>query len=82
LLQSRILHKAFTKSTEVLGENAVGAIVEELARNGIFLNDSELTIEQLAHGINLVIGGEAAEIIIERILLKLDELCSVQLNKK
>ena len=60
----------------------MGAIVEELARNGIFLNDSDLALEQLAYGINLVIGGEAAEIIIERIILKLDELCSVQLNTK
>lgn len=82
MADSRYIRQAFERAISVLGDRAVGAIIEDLGYNGVSLNDPDLTLEKLAHGINLVIGGEGASLIIERVLLQLDELSVVQTVKK
>ena len=41
---------------------------------GVFLNDPELTFSKLKDAIRHTIGGEAAEIVIEQMMIKLEEL--------
>lgn len=71
---SDYLRQALTTAISVLGDGATKAIIEDLRRNSVFLNDPDLTLEKLAHGINLIIGDKAGTLITERILLELEQL--------
>jgi hypothetical protein len=82
MAESRDIRQAFENAISVLGERAVNLIIEDLGHNGVSLNDPDLSLEKLAHAINIVIGEEGANIIIERLLLQLDELSVVQNHRK
>jgi len=62
------------KSIEILGENGERAVIEDLQRTGILLQENDLTLEKLSHGLNLVLGLEAARLVMERVFLNLDEM--------
>ena len=51
-------------------------MVEDLKRHGVFLNDPQRTLSKLFNAISNIIGRETAELMIQRILLKLYELNS------
>lgn len=74
---SDYLRQALTTATSVLGDGATKAIIEDLRRSSVFLNDPDLTLEKLARGINLIIGDKAGNLITERILLELEQLRNV-----
>ena len=78
MAESRYIRQAFESTISVLGERAAKAIIEDLDYNGVSMNDPNLSLEKLAHGINIVIGEDGANLIIERLLLQLDELSVVQ----
>ena len=78
MAESRYIRQAFEIAISVLGERAAKAIIEDLGQNGVSMNDPNLSLEKLAHGINIVIGEDGANLIIERLLLRLDELSVVQ----
>lgn len=82
MAESRYIHQAFESAISILGERAANAIIEDLGHNGVSLGDPDLSLERLAHGINLVIGEDGANLIIERLLLQLDELSVVQNLRK
>jgi len=82
MAESRYIRRAFESAISVLGERAAKAIIEDLGQNGFSINDPNLSLEKLARGINLVIGEDGANLIIERLLLQLDELSVVQNLRK
>jgi hypothetical protein len=63
-----------------LGERASRILIEDLRRNGVFLTDPYLTLEKIARGLKDIIGLEATEVIIQRVMIKLDELYNSQMT--
>ncbi|HEV8404908.1 MAG TPA: hypothetical protein VGQ13_03275 [Nitrososphaera sp.] len=41
------------------------------------MHDPEITLSKLVHGIKEILGDEAAELVAERLIIKLDEMHSV-----
>jgi hypothetical protein len=73
-LKDNLLHKAFDLVFDRVGERTKRALIEDMHHQGIFLNDPELTFSKLKDAIRHAIGGEAAEIVIEQMMIKLEEL--------
>jgi hypothetical protein len=57
-----------------LGERGNRALIEDLQRRGIFMDN--LALEKLMKGLRYVLGDEAAEIIMQEVLVRLDEMYS------
>lgn len=74
--RDNLVREAFETSIEVLGERARRGLVEDLQHFGVSVNRDDLALEELVKGLEKVLGYEAAEVIIERVILKLDELHS------
>jgi len=76
-----VLCQAFENSIRILGEPAVAALIEDLNKSGVFLDDPEITLSKLVYGLKKILGDEAAELIAERLILKLDEMHTIQKQK-
>ncbi|MGI0049225.1 MAG: hypothetical protein ACREAW_06760 [Nitrososphaera sp.] len=57
-----------------MGERGSRALIEDLQRRGIFLDN--LALGKLMTGLKDVLGDEAAEIIMQEVLIRLDEMYS------
>jgi hypothetical protein len=57
-----------------LGERGSRALIEDLQRRGIFMDN--LALRKLMTGLREVLGDEAAEIIMQEVLIRLDEMYS------
>ena len=73
-LSDSLLHRAFNLVFNKVGERTKRALIEDLHRQGVFLNDPDLNLPKLANGIREVIGKEATDIIVEQMIITLDEL--------
>jgi len=80
--QYSIIRKAFLESIKVLGKNGVMAIVEDLQRHDVFLDDPEFSLVKLHRALKQVVGDEVSTIIIERLLIELDRLCNLRMTTK
>jgi len=65
---------AFIETLEDLGETGKMAIVSNLQRRGIFLSDSRITLSLLYDILIELLGEEATEIIMERVIIELDKI--------
>lgn len=81
-MQGAVIRQAFESAVEVLGLATKESLVEDLKIQGIFLNDPEITLSKIFEGLEGVMGREIAELFAERLLIKLDELYSMQRNVK
>jgi hypothetical protein len=70
----RCVAQAFENALATLGEPNTKALIEALSHDGIVMSDSNLTLEMLAQRVNVLLGGEAASLIIDRVLMQLDQL--------
>jgi hypothetical protein len=83
--RSEIIRQAFLESIAVLGERTCKALIEDLQRYRVFLYDDEnLSLEPLATGLRELVGKEVSELLLERVIIKLEEysLQSIEKNKK
>jgi hypothetical protein len=80
LPHNQYVRQAFEDCIQVLGERTARILVEDLRRNGVFLTDPYLTLDKIALGLKDIIGFEATEVIIQRVMIKLDEFYSSQMN--
>ena len=74
--QSKLIRQAFADTISVLGEQGARALIEDLERQGIDINN--LTLEKLAVGLRNMLGNETADIIMQEIILRLDKWHSSQ----
>ena len=80
--QYSIIREAFLESIKVLGKNGVMAIIEDLQRHDVFLDDPEFSLVKLHRALKQVVGDEVSTIIIERLLIELDRLCNLRTTTK
>ena len=73
---SAALRQAFLESIDVLGKRTCRALIEDLQRYRVFLYDQNLSIENLARGLRELVGEKSAQLLLERVYIKLDEMHS------
>lgn len=78
--RSSAICDAFEFSIDFLGKQVKHAIIDDLRHDSIFLNDPELTLVTLSTGIRHVLEGEAANLIIKRVFLQLDQIYCVEMK--
>jgi len=78
LPQGQIIRQAFENALDALGESGRRALIEDLLDNGVFLNDPEINLTKIMTVLRNLFGDEVADMIAERIIIKLDEMHSVQ----
>ena len=76
--QGQIIRQAFENALDALGESGRRALIEDLLNNGVFLNDPEINLIKIMTVLRNLLGDEVADMIAERIIIKLDEMHSVQ----
>ena len=79
--QYELIREAFESAVEVLGESAKDALIQDLRHSGVDLNDLELNLQTLIHGLKELLGDEAAIAIIGRLIKKFDQLEYDQIKK-
>ena len=72
--RSELIREAFMDSIAVLGERACRALVEDLQRIGVFMHN--ISLDRLSAGLRDMLGDEAADIILQEVMLKLDKIYS------
>ena len=76
--EGQIIRQAFENALDALGESSRRALIEDLLNNGVFLNDPEINLIKIMTVLRNLLGDEVADMIAERIIIKLDEMHSVQ----
>lgn len=74
MLDSTIARQAFESATHVLGQRSKQLLIKDLKYRGIYLNDPELNLPKLMKALKEILREEPAELIIELIMIKLDEI--------
>jgi hypothetical protein len=77
LLEHNVIRQAFENTINVLGERTKQTLIEDLTKSGVFLQDPEITLSKLVNGIKEILGDEAAELVAERLIIKLDKMHSM-----
>jgi len=72
--RSELISQAFEAALEVLGERSKRSLIEDLNYHNVDLNDPELNLQKLMNALKEILREEAAEMLIERMLIKLDEI--------
>ena len=72
--QGQIIRQAFENALDALGESSRRALIEDLLNNGVFLNDPEINLIKIMTVLRNLLGDEVADMIAERIIIKLDEM--------
>ena len=75
-----VIRQAFLEAIDVLGVGAARALIEDLQRYQVFLYDQNLSLENLARGLNEMVGKETTQLLLERVYIKLDELHSSRMH--
>jgi hypothetical protein len=70
--RSELIRQAFADAIAVLGERAGRALIDDLQRRGVHMQN--LTLEKLAAALRPLVGDEAADIIMQDVIMKLDKL--------
>ena len=76
--EGQIIRQAFENALDALGESGRRALIEDLLNNGVFLNDPEINLIKIMTVLRNLLGDEVADMIAERIIIKLDEMHSIQ----
>jgi hypothetical protein len=71
-----LLRKAFLASIDILGESGKAVMRQDLHLIGVDIYEPDLTLTKLWSGIKAILGQEAAEVMLERVLVKLDQFYS------
>jgi hypothetical protein len=73
---NRILREAFESSIGVLGTIGKNCLIQELERLGGYSTyaDSDVSLPEIASGLQKLFGEGIAEVLMEDILIKMDEL--------
>jgi hypothetical protein len=71
-----VLRQTFLESVDILGKRTCRVLIKDLQRYRVFLYDQNLSLEHLARGLREMIGEQSAEMLLERVVIKLDELGS------
>jgi hypothetical protein len=74
--RTELISQAFAASIEVLGERACRALVKDLQRHGVHLDN--VTLERLAAGLRNVMGDEATDLIMQEVFIRLDKMSSAR----
>jgi len=82
LPHNQYVRQAFEASISILGERTAKILIEDLRHHGIFLIDPELTLDKIGRGLKELLGHEAAELIMQRVIIKLDELYSSRMMSR
>ena len=72
--RSELISQAFEAAVEVLGERSKRSLIEDLNYHNVDLNDPELNLQKLMNALKEILREEAVEMLIERMLIKLDEI--------
>jgi hypothetical protein len=72
--QSKLIRQAFEFTVAPIGDRSKALLIEDLKYQGVYLDDPELDLEKLVNGLREILRNEPAELIIERMLIKLDEI--------
>ena len=72
--RSELISQAFEAAVEVLGERSKRSLIEDLNYHNVDLNDPELNLQKLMNALKEILHEEAAEMLVERMLIKLDEI--------
>ena len=77
---NEILREAFDSAIEVLGYSGKVALFDELERNRSFsrYDDSYLSLWKIGQGLQELLGQEIAEMIMEKVMINMDRLCTLQ----
>jgi len=77
---NEILREAFDSAIEVLGYSGKVALFDELERNRSFsrYDDSYLSLWKIGQGLQEPFGLEIAEMIMEKVMINMDRLCTLQ----
>jgi hypothetical protein len=76
-LDESVLRRAFEGSLDILGQRLKESVIYDLENTGEYRKDEEFSLEKIALGLNRLFGKEAAEMMVERIILKMDELAVI-----
>lgn len=76
------IRQAFETTITVFGERLAQGLIEEMATNGIYLNDPYLSFDKLAFGLERIMGFEASQLIVERVITRLDEMYNEKMLPK
>jgi hypothetical protein len=78
-LPFRIPRSAFDKTLDILGERLKNTVIHDLELNAAYNASSEnLELARVAEALQRLFGYEAAQLIMERVLLEMDRLCSAK----
>jgi hypothetical protein len=69
-----LIAQAFSAAVDVIGERSKQLLIEDMKYHGVNLDDPELDLQKLMKALKEILREEAAEMIIERIMIKLDEI--------
>ena len=76
------LYEAFESSVALLGEGMKNAMIRKLkTRAGVNFDEPSLTMVQLYQGIAMLYGNFIAEMIMESVIIRLDEITGRGLNE-
>lgn len=68
------VHRVYESLSAALGESTAKALIEELRLLGVSMNNPNLSLESLAYGINMILGQQAGSLVIDKILIKIEQL--------
>jgi hypothetical protein len=77
-LDESVLRRAFEDTLDILGPRMKESFIHDLENSSEYRRDIEFSLEKIAHGLYRLFGEEAAEIMLERIFLKLDDLAVIE----
>jgi hypothetical protein len=73
-----VLRKAIEETLELLGEQGRRTVTSVLESRGLYSrydNHFEVSLEKISQGLSEIFGDTAAELIMERVLVRMDRIC-------
>jgi hypothetical protein len=77
---NRIVREAIESTLDIMGYSGRDAILYDLEQQGAYSreNDKYISLWDVGDGLRNLFGQEASEMIMERIILRMDKLSSIQ----
>jgi hypothetical protein len=77
---NKILREAFESSLDILGDAGKVTLVHDLEAHGSYSreNDRYLSLWRIGEGLRNLFGQEVAELIMERVMIRMDKLYTLQ----
>ncbi len=80
-LDSGFAKRALLDSIEIMGDRGRAAFVEDLQLRGLDLDDKKLSLSEIALTMRSMFGDEITDIVMQRVMIRLDEMCSVPVQR-